>query len=313
MTNTTRRKFLKITAISLCLPFTSNLLSANNLEKTTWEGVSLGVKGNMTLFHEDISYAKKTLDICINEVRRLEKIFSLFDKDSSISMLNKQGFLSNPQKELVEVLEFANKISENTNGAFDVTVQPLWNTHLKFFKNKKNQDLKKLIKSIKTTTTLVSYKNISISTKEISFKQKGMQITLNGIAQGYITDKITNILKEKGFKNVLVDLGEINSIGGYDDKRDWNIATPYLKDIKYVTLNNMAIASSGGYGTKFNEKYHHLFDPKTGTSANYIKSVTVKAQSAMLADALSTAIYVMPEKESEKLKSIYPNIEVYKG
>ncbi|MDC0933840.1 FAD:protein FMN transferase [Arcobacteraceae bacterium] len=314
MSNISRRKFLKITAVSLAIPFSSNLLLASTVEKTIWEGKALGANANMTLFHEDPSYAKKTLNICLNEVKKMEKIFSLFDENSSISILNKQGFINNPPKELVQVLQFSHQISKNTKGAFDVTVQPLWNTHAKFFKNNHsndNQNTEKLKKSIQKAKKLISYKKLIIDEKKISFKKEGMKITLNGIAQGYITDKITNILKEKGFKNVLVDLGEINSIGGYNDKRDWNIATPYLNDREYITLNNMAVASSGGYGTKFNEKYHHLFDTKTGTSANHLKAVTVKAPNAMLADALSTAIYVMPVKESKKLKKVYPKVEIY--
>jgi len=176
----------------------------------------------------------------------------------------------------------------------------------KYF-NKKDKLQKAIIKAKK----LISYKNIQINKEEISFKKTNVQITLNGIAQGYITDKITNILKEKGFTNVLVDLGEFNSIGGYDKNRDWNISTPYLKDISYIKLNNQAMASSGGYGTKFNKKYHHLFDAKTGTSANYVNSCTVKAKNAMLADAIATAICVMPKNRSIELMNKYPHIEIY--
>lgn len=312
MSKITRRKFLNITAVALAIPFAPNLLLANDREKITWKGIALGAESNMTLFHKDKVYAKEVLSLCINEVKRLENIFSLFDSTSSICKLNQQGFIKNPPKELVEVLTFANSVSENTDGAFDVTVQPLWNVHANFFKNRDEQDISKLKEEIKKTKKLVSYKRVYIDEKEISFKQKGMEITLNGIAQGYITDKITNILKQKGFTNVLVDLGEINCIGGYDKYSDWNIATPYLKDIKYLKINNNALASSGGYGTKFNENYHHLFNPKTGTSANYIDAVTIKAPNAMLADALATAVFVMPLEKSIKLKNIYPDIEIYK-
>ena len=311
MSNITRRNFLNITAISLALPFCASSLFANTQEKITWKGFALGADSNMTLFHKDKSYAKESLNICIKEISRLEKIFSLFDETSSISQLNEEGYLVNPPKEFVEVLNFANSISENTNGAFDVTVQPLWIAHVDFFKNKYHQNLDDLNKKIQEAKKLVSYKNISIDKKEIKFKLEGMKITLNGIAQGYITDKITQILKQKGFTNVLVDLGEFSSIGGYDENRDWNIATPYLNDIKYLKLNNNAIASSGGYGTRFNENHHHLFDVNTGTSANYVNSVTIKASNAMLADALSTALFVMPKKQTEKIKSVYPNIEIY--
>lgn len=308
MSNITRRKFLNITAISLALPFCSNSLFANTQEKISWEGFALGADSSMTLFHKDKYFAKESLNICINEIKRLENIFSLYDNTSSISKLNKEGYLLNPPNELVEVLNFANTISENTNGAFDVTVQPLWLIHANYSKHKNINILNDEIQKVKN---LISYKKLEINKNKIYFKKENMQITLNGIAQGYITDKITQILKQRGFTNVLVDLGEFNSIGGYDENRDWNIATPYLNDIKYLKLNNNAIASSGGYGTRFDEKHHHLFDVNTGTSANYVNSVTIKASNAMLADALSTAVFVMSEKQREKIRSIYPNIEIY--
>jgi thiamine biosynthesis lipoprotein len=309
MPKVSRRKFLTIAASSLSLVLPLDIDAKDNQQKVSWEGVALGANSNMTLFHSDIEYAKESLKICINEIHRLENIFSLFKKNSSISKLNKYGILKNPPKELLEVLNFAHEVSENTKGAFDVSVQPLWLAHEKAFKNKENT--KNLKKYIKSASKLVSYKNIIINKKEIRFKVKDMKITLNGIAQGYITDSITNILKKRGFQNVLVDLGEINAIGGHKDDRDWNIATPNLKDIKYLKLNNKAMASSAGIGTKFNKKYHHLFDTSTGTSARYIKAVTIKAENAMLADALATAFCVMNKEHRKELQSIYPNIEVY--
>ena len=301
-----RRKFLQISACSLAFSLTPNILNANEREKISWSGIALGAQSNMTLFHKNRLYAKDTLNICISEIKRLENIFSLFIPNSSISLLNKNGNLKNPPKELIEVLKFAQDISIKTKGAFDVTVQPLWLAHTKYYNNKN-----KLKKALKEAKNLISYKNIQIKEDEINFKKPNVQITLNGIAQGYITDKITSILRQKGFTNVLVDLGELNSIGGYNEQRDWNIATPYLKNTPYLKLNNQAMASSGGYGTMFNKKYHHLFDTKTKTSANYIKSVTVKANNATLADALATAICVMSKKQSKELKNIYPEIEIY--
>ena len=309
MAKVSRRKFLTIAASSLSLLLPFDKLYASSTKKVSWKGIALGAQSNMTLFHENKEYANESLKLCIDEIKRLEKIFSLFNKNSSISKLNKYGVLNNPPKEFLEVLNFAHKISENTKGAFDVTVQPLWLAHEKAFKSKGNS--KNLKKYIKTASKLVSYKNVIINNKEIRFKIKNMRITLNGIAQGFITDRITSILKQRGFENVLVDLGEMNSIGGHKDNRDWNIATPNLKDVKYLSLNNQAMASSAGFGTKFNKKYHHLFDTKTGSSANYINAVTVKAENAMLADALATSFCVMTKEESKKLRSIYPNIEVY--
>ena len=249
-----RRNFLTITATSITLVLTPNILFAKKTEKVSWKGIALGAESNMTLFHENSLYAKDTLNICIKEIKRLENIFSLFIPNSSICELNKKGFLRNPPKELLEVLKFAQDISKKTNGAFDITVQPLWEAHAKYFNNEK-----KLKKAIKKANKLVSYKNIIIKEDEILFK----------------------------------------------------IATPYLKNIPYIKLNNQAMASSGVYGTKFNQKYHHLFDVNSGTSAHYVKSVTIKANSAILADALATAVCVMPKNRSKKLKKLYPEIEIY--
>jgi len=304
MTKISRRTFLNISATSLALSLIPNTLKASQ-EKISWQGVALGAPSSMTLFHENSIYGEKIVSSCITEIKRLENIFSIYDKTSSISKLNKNGLLKNPPKELVEVLSFANKISKQSNGFFDVSIQPLWNIHKKYHNNKRVLNDK-----IKNTKELVNYKNILISKKEISFRKKNMSISLNAIAQGYITDKISELLRNKGFTNVLVDLGEIRAIGAHPDNRDWNIQTPYLKE-SYISINNQSMASSGGYGTMFNKELHHLFNPKSGTSENSIKAVSVVAKEAMLADALSTAIAVMPKKDRIKLLKFYPNVKVY--
>ena len=177
MSKITRRKFLNITAISLALPFYSNSLFANTQNKLLWEGITLGSQANMTLFHNNINFARNTLNICINEIIRLEKIFSLFDENSSISQLNKNSYLKNPPKELVEILNFANTISENTNGAFDVSVQPLWLIHAKFFKDINNKDIfvvnvndELFIKQIIYQDDLFTLKSFNCDYKDINVK-----------------------------------------------------------------------------------------------------------------------------------------------
>lgn len=305
MNNISRRKFLNISASAFV--FSILPLQGKSIQKeSVWKGVSLGAESSMKLFHQDQSYSNSIIKECLNEINRLEKIFSIYDKKSIISKLNKKGKIINPPKELVEVINFANNISKQSNGAFDISVQPLWNIH-KHYSSKE----KVLVKKIQKIKKLINWKNIVINENEIFFKQKGMAITLNGIAQGYITDKITHLLKSKGFTNVLVNLGEIKTIGNHPQNRDWNISTPYLNNKQYISLNNNAIASSGAYGTKFNKNSHHLFNTKSGKSANYLNSVSVVASSAMLADAISTTIAVMPKEEGKEFMKIYPNVRVY--
>lgn len=310
MQNISRRKFLSISGTALCLSMIpTNLLASN--EKFVWQGTALGANATMTLFHENQSYAKETIKTCIKEIRRLERIFSLFHADSSINQLNQNSILKNPPLELVDILNISNQVSQDSNGAFDISIQPLWTLYKTHFAKNHDSLNGPSLQDIKKVKKLISWKSVKVSNKEILLTKKNMQITLNGIAQGYITDKIAHILEQKGFTNVLLDLGEIRAIEQHPNKRDWNISTPYLKDKDYIKLNNMALASSGGYGTRFNQNYHHLFNPHDGKSANFVNAVTIKAPSATLADALSTAIYVMPETKRKRLLKLYPNTKAY--
>ena len=314
MPNISRRKFINISGVALGMCFLPAELMANQ-SKTSWTGTALGAHANMTLYHTSESYAQKVLNECVNEVRRLERVFSLFYRDSAIVALNKEKVLTNPPKELVELLLGAQKISEVSNGSFDVTVQPLWILHASFFAKKNANPNGPTFEEINRTKKLIGWEKLSVKKEKIEFTQKGMAITLNGIAQGYITDKITELLEQKGFTNVLVDLGEMRALGNHPSGRAWQIGVPYSKEVSnkdgFIKLSNQAVASSGGYGTQFAKGYHHLFNPHSGTSANFVKAVSIIAPTATLADALSTTVAVMPKDKSKKLLSLYPTITAY--
>ena len=314
MKRISRRKFISISSIAVGLSILPSSLQAN-VKKASWEGYALGAQANITLYHFDELYIKNILQECVIEIRRLEQIFSLFHRNSSIVRLNKNSFINNPPKELVELLTFSNKISSISNGSFDVTVQALWNLHSKYYSNNKNFDSKNFQKELKEVKKNIGWEKILISTKKIRFKEKNTRITLNGIAQGFITDRITDLLSRRGFSNALINLGEIRSLGNHHNGDSWKIGFSQIdKNTKlpnYVELKNQAIATSEIYGTKFNDKYHHIFNPRTGTSANFTKSVTIIAPTATLADALSTTVAVMPRKNSKKLLDSFKNVSSY--
>ena len=141
---------------------------------------------------------------------------------------------------------------------------------------------------------------LDFDTKEIRFAQKGMGLSLNGIAQGYITDKVAELLKQQGVSQALIDMGEIY---GFDNanQREWNVSirNPDQEDqiLTTIAMKNQAFATSGGYGTVMDEagKFTHLFDPRTGGSQPRYKSMSVMAESAAVADAFSTAFSIMDE------------------
>ena len=132
-----------------------------------------------------------------------------------------------------------------------------------------------------------------------------MSVTLNGIAQGYITDRLANQLRSAGFEHLFVNLGEFKASGRHADGREWQlgIADPTKpSELRRVEpLSNLAAASSGGYGTTFEPsgRFHHIFDPRTGTPSNIWRGVTVFAERATIADAASTALINMEIDEAD--------------
>lgn len=310
----TKRRFITISACcaaSGMAAVTSPKLAMAALpaykEPYYWQGIALGANASLTLYHEDSKISAALTRQCFQEISRLEKIFSLYQDDSSIVTLNKQGYLNNPPVELVELIEKSLDYGRITEGAFDITVQPLWELYSKHFSASKNIVTGPNESEILHALSYVNYQNIIIRKNKIAFTKSGMEITLNGIAQGYITDAVTSILQRNGFKNILVNMGETRALGGHPNGDKWlsGIKSPIneKETIDNVRLENNALATSGGYGTVFdaNGKYHHLFNPKNGSSNNHYASVSVIAASATEADALSTAFSAL---EKSKIQDI---------
>ena len=123
----TRRRFLAIAASSAAvagLPALS--AAAGDPAISTWRGTALGALTSMTLVHPDRGHARATIARCVDEIERLEAIFSLYRPDSALVRLNDTGHLDDPPGELVELLSFALALARRSGGAFDPTVQPLW-------------------------------------------------------------------------------------------------------------------------------------------------------------------------------------------
>ena len=328
MQQISRRRMIAITA---CAAGAAMMGSSYANAKITarrpvvWRGIALGVEAQIVLHHENERAAYAILEQCRAEINRLENLFSLYRENSAINQLNRHGRIDHPAFEMLELFSRSHAISKATRGAFDITVQPLWQLYANHFehhgRSAKGPDNKK----IRDALELVDYRNVEWSSDNINLKNKGMGVTLNGIAQGYITDRIAALLRQNGYTNVLIDLGEIQALGLKPSGHQWRaaIADPSgsASPLKIVSLENRAMATSGGYGTTFSSdgKYHHLFDPGTGTSTKKYKSVTVVAKNAATADALSTAFSAMPVHDIKVILSrfadtsaiiIKPNDEV---
>ncbi len=303
----TRRRFLKITAaagIAAALPFPLPAMERDSIYR--WRGILLGAEASLQMYLPEPGKAAALVQRMLAEIRRLERIFSLHDPQSALSMLNRQGYLDAPPAELVELLNESRRYSDLTQGAFDVTVQPLWKLYSHAAPSPE---------AVRETLRLVDYRKISVTPERIAFDLPGMQITLNGIAQGYITDRATALLKAEGIAHTLVEMGEMRALGRHPDGRPWRIGLRNPHDpagiIATLPLADRALATSGGYGMRFSPVMHHLFDPKTGASANHYASLSVLSGRAMVADALSTGLFVLPEAQTSRLLQTLPDIEAF--
>lgn len=271
---------------------------------------ALGTEIIFTVFHEDAKLANLAINEALNEIEQVEKLMSIYRPDSQLSQLNREGILPSPHPMLVDVLKKAKKLSALTNGAFDVTVQPLWDL---FRKHSLKGSLPKN-EEIQKAKTKIGWQFIDIQKDHICMNKAGAQITLNGIAQGLAADVAQKALKKRGIEHALIDTGELNAIGKPLQKDAWKIGIQHSRKPGYLcktNLKNSCLSSSGDYQTKFSDDYrhHHLFNPQTGYSPTEMANVSVLAPTAMEADALSTAVFILGLKKGKALIESLPEVD----
>lgn len=295
---TTRRRFIGITAALSASALVPSAMGKSKLEPVIWRGVALGAEAELRLYHDNRTLAESLIQKALAEVNRLENIFSVYRENSQISRLNRSGSLNAPSADFIALLSQAQSIHKLTKGAFDPTVQVLWQTYADHFaKNPNSQTAPNVQAALKR----VGLKYVDVSPQKISFQKQGMALTVNGIAQGYITDSVTEILQRGGLTHALVNVGEIRHLDTLKQYPETaKIKNPRGKGTlskPKITLQNQALATSSGLGTRFDEagKFTHLFDPRTGSSAPRYQSISVLADTAAMADALSTAFAVSDE------------------
>ncbi|STZ75446.1 FAD:protein FMN transferase [Bergeriella denitrificans] len=302
-----RRRFLSVSALAAAAALPLWFGRAASRDETAaaaddafvgWEGIALGSGASLRLYHEDREFAQALIRQALAETARLEKIFSLYRDDSEISRLNRAGHLAQPSTDLLAVLSRARDIYRLTDGAFDPSIQPLWQTYAAYFRRHPEADSPPPQADIRKALRLVGFDKVAFDSAGVRFAEPGMGLSLNGIAQGYITDKIAALLQKNGIRRALVDMGEIRGLD-MDKAHSWQVGIKNPQDetavLLSVPLQNEGFATSGGYGTVFNARgtFTHLFDPRTGGAQPRYRSISVMAPSAAAADALATAFAIM--------------------
>lgn len=311
-----RRKFITCLAGTAALgwtawklggPHANGFASPGDLVKIKRSTRALGTSVTLTLYHHDQTEAEAAIAAAFLEIDRVEGLMSLYRPDSQICRLNRDGVLANPHPYLVEVLETARDLSEQTDGAFDITVQPLWS----LYSGQNEPDATALREAV----TRVDWKRVAISPHEVRIAGRNTEITLNGIAQGYASDAVQRVLVAHGIQSALIDTGEIGTIGRADTDRDWTVGIKHPRQpasfLGLAALENRSLATSGDYETRFSDDFsrHHLIDPHTGQSPTELSSVSIVAPTALQADALSTATFVLGLDKGRQLVEETPGTD----
>ncbi|HSG94263.1 MAG TPA: FAD:protein FMN transferase, partial [Afifellaceae bacterium] len=201
-----------------------------------------------------------------------------------------------------------------TGGAFDPTVQPLWAAFARIhtqFPEDGSARREAIVAARQRLAPRVGFDAVTVAPGRIVFDRPGMALTLNGIAQGFITDRIADLLHGRGLDHVLVDIGELRALGGRRDGSDWpvRIAEPGTgkATARTLRLNNRALATSEPLGSAFDAagRFGHILHPRTGRPAATRRQVSVEAPRAAVADARSTAFCLMPDDKVSQVLATF--------
>lgn len=280
----TRRRLIAISAALAVLPAAAR---AGTGTAHLWTGQALGARASIRIDHPDgAAIAARVMA----EIDRLENILSLYRPNSALSRLNAEGHLAEPPFELLECLSLAGAVHAASAGRFDPTVQPFW----ALWAEAAVRGERPSEKAVKAVLKKTGWQKVTLDAGVITLRP-GMALTLNGIGQGYVADKVATLLEAAGLTDILIDTGEFRALGGEPRGGDWPVR---LETGERVALRQRALATSAPLGTTFDQAGHdgHIIDPATGMPAPAKwRAISISAPSAAIADALATAACLMPD------------------
>ena len=266
--------------------------------------------------NEEIGYIN--INEAVSEIKRIEKMISSWDKESETSKINKNAGIEPVvvSPELFGLIERSIKISEITDGAFDISYASMDN----IWKFDGSMDKIPSENEVKESVAKVGYENIVLDSKNstVFLSKPGMRIGFGGIGKGYAADKAKELLLSKQVKGGIINAsGDLTTWGTKSTGEKWlvGIANPLSKDkvFSWLPVVESSVATSGNY-EKFimwnDTKYSHIIDPRTGYPTSGVNSVTIFAKQAELCDALATAVFILGRDTGIHLINQIDGVEV---
>lgn len=252
---------------------------------------------------------EEAVEAAVQEVERLDALLSTGIAESEVSRINAsgEGYLS---EDTEKILSEGLTIWKQTGGLFDVTIYPLmqlWGFPTGNYHVPTKEELKQTMSLVDSSEVILDGNHVTLGEKQ--------KMDLGGIAKGYTSNRIMEIFQEYGVTSAMVSLGgNVQTLGKKPDGTDWQVGIQNPDNVQgdllgAVAVQDQAVITSGGYERYFEENgqtYIHILDPRTGCPAESgLASVTIVSSNGMLADALSTSLYIMGLDEAEAYWRIY--------
>lgn len=279
------------------------------------EGFIFGTIYHIT-YQSDVNYQKEIEA----ELQKVDNSLSPFNKTSIISRINRNEDVK-VDNLFAEVFQLAEKISKETDGAFDITVAPMVNAWGFGFKTG-NPPTKQTVDSLRA---IVGFQKVTLEEEHVKKQNPHIMLDCSAIAKGYGSDIVARFLKKKGIQNFMVEIGGEIVVNGNSDKQvPWRVGinkptddslntSQELQDV--INVTDIAMATSGNYRNfyyKNGKKYAHTIDPKTGYPVQHnILSATVLAKNCATADAYATSFMVMGLDGARKVLEKHPELDAY--
>lgn len=297
--------------ISLFILF---IASCNQHQWEQYKGNALGTYFCITYSGKENRELTEKIDSIL---RKVNDNFSIFDTLSQVSLIN-QNCTNTLTPELVSVLDLAQKISSETEGAFDITVAPL--IHLWGFGKERTMNADSI--SVDSVRQFVGYNKISYFDGKLHKEDPRITLNFNAIAKGWAVDKVSELLVKHGYTDFVIDIGGEVTAQGTRNGKPWRVgiqvptetADGPIAAMKAIELNNAAVATSGNYRNYHEvngKRYSHILNPATGyPERSSLLSVTVVADNCTVADAYATAFMVMGREKTRQFLQKHPELSV---
>jgi len=278
------------------------------------EQAIMGTAVRVELWHDDAAQGRAMIAMVMDDMRRIDAEMSVYKQDSEISRINAHAAEGPVQvsAELAALIARALEFSEITHGAFDITYASVGYLY-DYRKHVKPDDAAR-----EKAVQAVDYHNVTVDLPNdtVRFAKAGVRIDLGGIAKGYAVEHGAGLLRERGIEHAIVTAGGDSRIIGDRRGRPWmvGIRDPRNKDgvVTRIPLEDEAISTSGDYERFFEEdgvRYHHILNPKTGKSADLVRSVTIIGPDGTSTDALTKGPFILGWQKGLELIDSLPGFE----